>query len=365
MAVKGEGVGVTERVAQVTIAKWIKKVSELTTRKLVILSLLQKKGLINYGFDSNQVRWPIRKDEHQLQGYADMVPINYQRINTKDNAYLPHRGYYLTDTITHREKLENGGPSAILKIFNGREKLIRQSAMRRLNYEFFKDGESASGIQNEVFHGLETFMSGIGAQTASDVLATSNTSSYAGKSCAVGSLGTGDLNRIWTPVIVNTNRNPGSGTITWASGAIGYIRAGLLRATYGNSDEDRPDIVLLTQSSWEDLLNLMDDKERILVSRGSGAQLVSLGFNNVVEVDGCPIMWDVSIPTTDGNGDTVRGYGLTTGQMELNLLGDEQQIFKGDITFNDSYRADNIFVWCLGNIRCESPRNFVKWADIS
>lgn len=362
----GGGLGTSQRVAEVTIEKWIKKVSELTVRNLVLLAKLSKKGLMQYGADGHQMRWPIRKSEHQLNPFPDAVPVGYVRKNTKDNAYLGWRGYYLSDTITLREKLEQGGPAAMIKIFNSREKLIRETAMRRLAYEFYKDGGSAAGIAAERIHGIETLFSTIGAQTASDVLATAPQGTYAGLSMVPGAVSTEtDMTRIWTPNGVNTNRNPGSGAQSWEANADEFIRAGLIRTTYGNSEGDRPDLITTTQEAYEQLCNILDGKERLVVNRGQSADLVSMGFTNVIEVDGCPVMWDLACPTTDANGDVVQGYGWTTDRLEFHLLGSEKQVFKAEVTFNDTYRADNIFVYMLGNLRFESPRYFMKFAAIS
>lgn len=362
----GGGLGTSQRVAEVTIEKWVKKVSELTVRNLVLLAMLQKKGLMKYGADGHQIRWPIRKGEHQLNPFQDMVPVSFQRKNTKDNAYLGWRGYYLSDTITLREKLEQGGPAAMIKIFNNREKLIREAAQRRLAYEIYKDGESAAGIAAERIHGIETLFSTIGAQTASDVLATLPQGSYAGLSMVPSSVSADtDMTRIWTPNGVSTNRNPGSGAMSWEANADEFIRAGLIRTTYGQGAGDRPDLITLTQEAFEQLCNILDGKERLVVNRGEKEGLVSMGFSNVIEVDGCPVMWDLACPTTDANNDTVQGYGWTTDRVEFHLLGNEKQVFKAEVTFNDSYRADNIFVYMLGNLKFESPRYFMKFAAIA
>lgn len=368
MATRGQGVGVSQRVQAVTLAKWFKKVSELTIRKVVILALLQKKGLLKYGASGGQMRWPIYKEEHQLYGFPDFRPVNRARIHTKDNAYLGWRGYYSPDTITLREKLENSGPEAVIKIFGDREKLMRQSLTRLMNYEMYKDGESADGIANERFHGIESFMDiNTGAQVASDVLATTLADSYAGLSTVESALNPTNpqLNRLWSPTIVNSNRNPGGGVLAWEDNAVEYLRAGIIRNKYGNMTGEKLDLITLTQSAYEALLNLLDNKERILVNRGAGEQLVSMGFTDVVEVDGVPVMWDIACPAVDDNSDVVYGYGWTTEMIELHLLGEEKQLFKVKLSFNDSYIADNIFVWCLGNLRFDSPRYFAKWAAIS
>ena len=56
----GQGVGVTERVAQVTISKWTKKVSDLAVQKFAFSAMLKSKGKIKYGCKGGEIRWPVR-----------------------------------------------------------------------------------------------------------------------------------------------------------------------------------------------------------------------------------------------------------------------------------------------------------------
>lgn len=363
------GVGSTERVMKATIEAWARKISEITERNLLLVALMKKKGLIQYGCDSAQHRWIVRKAEHELQPFPDGVPVSFDRVNTKENAYLPNRGYFVSDTITLREKLEQGGPSAMVKIFQDREATMRRGAMRRLAAEMYVDGNAAAQVAREAFHGLDSMM-GVGAQVDTSIVASVHDDTYAGLSTAVGGLSSDPLfDRIWTPTIINTNYNPGSGTRNWNQFADEYVREMIIRLTFGQADEDRPDIGILTRDSYRDLLNILATKERIQVTRGSSEALVKMGFTNTVEVDGVPMTWDSSVPTTDSDttayATVVRGYMLTTAMMALRLLGSEKQLFKSKVTFNDSYQADNIFLWCLGNLKFETPKNFGKFVDLS
>jgi hypothetical protein len=364
----GGGVGVSSRVATTTIEEWAKKVSEETERHLPLIGLLKKKGRIEYGCSGGQFRWIVRNDDHTLQQFEDMVPVNIARVDTKTSATLPWRGYYVSDAITLREKLEQGGPEAMIKIFANREELMRRGAIRRLAQEMFKDGNLA--INSNAFHGIESMM-GIAAQTNTDELATTHNDTYAGLSTAVGTVSS-EFTRLWTPVIVNTGKVVSGSTQAWSDFGDEYIRKGLIKATHGSGSEDRPDLVLLTQSSYEQLLNLLDDKERIVVDRGSGLALTQLGFGNHVEIDGCAVTWGAEVPTTDASpygedGVTVNGYAFNTNRMKLKVLGSpgSKNLFTARVDFNTSYRADEIFMHLLGNLQFESPRHFVKLANIA
>ena len=366
----GGGVGVTQRVAETTIEEWARKVSEETEKHLVLLALMKKKGRIETGCSGGQTRWVVRVDDHELNGFPDAVPVGFTRKNTKTSATLPWRGYYVQDTITLREKLEQGGPEAMIKIFADREELMRRGAIRRLASEFFKDGNLAVNVSAEAFHGIESFL-GIAAQTNTDALQTTSNDTYGGLSTAVSGISSYSP-RAWTPTIVNTGKVVSAVTQSWADYADEYIRKGLLQTTYGTGPDDRPDLILLNRDGYEALLNLMDDKERIPVSRGSSLALTQLGFGNHVELDGCAVMWDAAVPDTDASpyGEDsvdVEGYMFTTGRMKLKVLGNpgSKNLFTSKVTFNDSYRADNIFMHLLGNLVFESPRHFGAFKNIA
>src|SRR5690606_23186789 len=117
----GTGIGISDRVAQVTIAKWAKQVSEQTTNRYVLLKLLQQKGRIQGCDGGGEYRWPVRYRDHPLGSFIDMDPHAVTRENTKINANLPWSAYSATDAISKRERMENGGEAAMVKIFAKRE----------------------------------------------------------------------------------------------------------------------------------------------------------------------------------------------------------------------------------------------------
>lgn len=355
------GLGVSQRVAKTTIEEWARVVSEETEKHLPLIKLMRSRGRIKQGAASGGgMRWVPRVFDHQLTGFKDMTPIDYERVNTLENALLPWRGYKLTDAISIQEKLEQGGPEAMIKVFSNREEVIRRAAIRGLASKFYQDGNLAANVTNNEFHGIESFMK-IGTQTDSDKLATTLNDSYAGLSTARDQAGwTGDP---WSPVIVNTDRDPGGGVEDWDNFADVYLRTGILESTYGAGPGDMIDLICLTKSSYEALLNLLDDKERLNVSRGQGFGKTNLGFKGIA-FDGVDVMWDAAVPNDSTNDSaTVHGYGWTIDQMELRLL-NEGSLFTGRTTYNDLMAADHILLYMVGNLKFVSPRHFVKFADI-
>lgn len=357
------GSGISPRVAATTIEEWAKRVNSEVTKHNPLIALLKKKGKIRPGVASGgAMRWVPRVSEHSLKGFKDMKAIAFERVNTLTNATLPWRGKYLQDAISLREKLEQQGPAAMIRVFEGREQIMREAGVRAMAEQFFKDGDSAAAAAAEDFHGIESMMAIATGQVDADKFATALNDTYAGLSTVAGAVDPTNTSA-WSPVVVNTDRNPGSGTQAWSSFADEYIRRGLLEATRGSSPMDRPDLVVLTKTSYEELLNVLDGKERLNVSRGQGQGVAALGFT-AVSLDGVDVLWDDAVPSSDAQSATVRGYAFNTDRLELRLL-NKGDLFSSKVTFNDTYQADHIFLYIVGNFKFESPRHFVKFADIS
>lgn len=377
MVTAGDGVGVSERVAQFTLAEWTREISEEITRKLVLLALLKKEGRISYGHSGGETRWPFRVDEHLLTKFSDMNPVSFSRKITKKRAVLPWRAQSGDDAYSLQEILENAGPPAVLQVLEDREGLMAEGLMRQLAANFFADGNAQVAIDAGQWHGIESFMS-TGAQVATDLIASVHNDSYASHSTAVGALGGSSFNqRVWTPAVINTGYTPAAGQRKFTDFADQYLRAGIIRSQYGEGGNDGLSIILLTQADYETLLNLLSERERIVVNRGKGEALVSMGFTNLVEIDGVPITWSTEVPATDAAGNVVHGYGFNTAKLELRLLGPKSgrlrtghmrrngSLFFSKVDFNVPYQSETIFMVIFGNLVFFSPRRFAKWADLT
>jgi len=316
------------------------------------------------------MRWPIKIRDHDLQGHVDGQAKTFTRLRRTRNANLEWRGYEATEAITLLEKLQSGGDEAIVKIFGRLEKDMRVGLIRQLGKEWYKNGDLAANAAANTWHGIESLMQGPGAQTASDELATSLTKTYAGQSTSYTAFkstavkGTDEEYGVWSPVIVNTAQNPGSGVRAFGDYADEYIRVLVNEACYGHSAEDMLDIIILTKSAYRDLLNIADDKERLVFDRGESLDLVKMGFKKTVELDGTAITWDFGLPGTDDDSNVVQGYGFNCDKLELKLGGSEKQIWKNNSTFNSDHQANRFYFYSLGNLVFESPKFFGKLAAI-
>lgn len=367
----GEGIGNTTRVAKATLAKWVKKISDQAVQRYILTTKLKQKGRIDFGNHGGELRWVFRYRYHDLQQHVDADNRQFERVRTIENANLPWRGYDVTDAITLREKDIHGGPEAVVEIFNNRKSLMEQSANQQLSKEWYKDGNAAGNEQR--FHGIESFGSTTG-QTNTDALATTLNDTYAGHSTSYTTFlasavkGTDEEYGAWSPVIVNSNvHDSGGNNKAWADFADEYIRLGLIEATYGDTEFDRPDLISLRPDSYRALLNLLDDKERITFVRGSDLGMWKVGNMKYLELDGCLVGFDFGIPSTDPAGNTVHGYGFTTSRMKLKVLGSKKakSLWRIFMNYDPHQNADLIQLHLSGNLCFESPRHFIMFKELS
>lgn len=363
----GEGIGVSQEAAAVTLANWAKSVGQLTTNKFAFTAALKNKKKIKYKQDGGEIRWPIRYRDHDIQAYTDMGTKTYVKTPTLKNANLEWRGFESTEAVTLMEKKQNRGKSAVVKIFKDRAQHVREGLMRRLGERWHKDGNSTAGVAENRFHGIESFGSFTG-QTATDKLATTPNDTYAGQGTGYTSLKSdataGETEYgAWSPVIVNCNRTVGS-TRAWADFADAYLRSGILEASRGAMAEDNLDLILLNKSAYEDLLNIADDKERLVFERGDPLELVKMGFRQFVELDGVMVGWDFGVPAADESGNVVHGYGYNCDRMELKMLNDES-LWELHSNFGMGQGADLMLFVSLGNLKFDSPRYHAIFKELS
>jgi hypothetical protein len=350
------------RVLHATREQWAKELSDQTTESHALLKLLKERKNIKH-VAGTKLKWTVKYKQLDLTPYADMEAGNWVRNTLTKTAELEWRGYKMYDAISEQEFMENAaGDTQIIDLFASKLKQMEEDANQRLVREFYKDG-NASGNEKR-FHGIESFM-GVGSQTAGDQFASILDDSYAGLDTTKGHYGGADSRDpeydFWSPVIVSTNPTGE----TFATKAIEMLRRGITEARRGGQ-KSRLDLITTDRTNYRSILDLLDDKERLIVPADS---IAKFGFGDIVHVDGCPVTIDPDMPTTDGDNNAVRAYGWNTSQMELVLLKNPRG--KKDMLWNasgDVFREDNFafrfWLGIAGNIKCYSPRHFAKFVDL-
>lgn len=347
------------RILKSTRENWSKNLADETIEQHPLLALLKEKGLIEYNVDGTDLKWTAKYKEAPLIPYADFDDLEFSRQDKLQVAQLDTRGYKAVDAISEKEMLQNKGQHAIIKLFGKKAEDMKTDASSKLCAELYVDG-NASG-NDKRFHGLESFMAvTTGSQTAADQEATVYADSYGGLSTAKGAFGGSAGMRefdFWTPTVVSTNATGQ----TWATHSDVQMRYAISETTFGHSEGNALDLILLSRPAFRSAVNLLATKERVIVDK-SEVGIRKFGFKDTFNLDGVDVTFDPDLPTTDATPDTVYGYGLTTGAMSLKILND--QLWTSGDAFDPDRQAFKWWVGLYGNLVFRSPRHFVKFVDL-
>ena len=384
MAYKGFNPVAFARTAATTLAKHIRDVEENMLRNYQMGALLEAAGRVNYNNSGEGFDWPVQFRLHTVEGNTGETARNFVRRNLYKTANLEYRGYQTTDSMFYREFRSNRGEEGIIKVFDNFTKRLEQSIEQSLGGEYYVNGEASGNEQG--WHGLESIFgtvsqtiqadgSGARSSNAGDKIGAP-AATYAGLSCALGNYGgsqesgTGWPNGIadseydfWSPLIVNYTSTAFDGTLadgstaanTFAAQGDEAMRFAIIHAQRNTSQNGQVSNIMLGRDLYMDLLNLIDEKERIQIS--SEHQLRALGFKNTVNFDGIEVSWEAAVPTAVG-------YGINYKNIELKSMDDSLLRSEGP-EYDIHSQSFNAVVSTLSNLKFSSPRNFFKLQAIA
>ena len=376
MAYKGFNPVAFSRTAATTLAKHIRDVEEAMLRNYQLGALLEAAGRVNYNNSGEGFDWPVQYRLHTVEGNTGETQRNFARRNLWKTANLEYRGYQATDSMYYREFRSNRGEEGIVKVFENFVERLETSITQSLGGEYYVNGEATGNEQS--WHGLESLFgdptqtfnidgSGARSKNAADKVGVpANT--YAGISCAPGNYG-GEQESgaawpdgvadseydFWSPLIVDYTSSAFSGSAdTFAAQGDEAMRFAIIHAQRNSSQTGQITNVMLARDLYMDLLNLIDDKERIQIT--SEHQLRALGFKNVVNFDGIEVSWEAAVP----NG---VGYGMNYENIELKSMDDSLLRSEGP-EYDIHSQAFNAVVSTLSNLKFSTPRNFFKLMSV-
>ena len=351
------------RIVHTTITDYMRREEPAMMRNRKVPAMLDSMGRTTMNCSGKDFQWEVRYKRIEMDPYGDMDQVTRSRKDVHLNAVLDYRGYNITDTVSKMEILANRSTEALVKIFEPKGKRLMEDIKDDFANEFYIDG-NASGNEKRI-HGIESFMSNTGSVVTSSFARAPN-DTYAGLVCTLGNYG-GAVTTIWpihpadnqydfwSPVIVDsTTTYYGSGTIAFSTHAVSVLRSLILAVQRNSGQDSQPDVIILSQTDYFKFLEALDDKERIAVQADAkSSRLVSLGFSDVVRLDGTDITWEYSIPAS-----TI-GYAWNFKKMELRSM--QGQMFNLCPIDEDANRKTyNIDVDFFGNLLFDSPRYFGK-----
>jgi len=370
MAYQGFNPVAFSRTAATTLAKHIRDVEEAMLRNYQLGALLEAAGRVNYNNSGEGLDWPVQYRLHTVEGNTGETQRNFARRNLWKTANLEYRGYQATDSMYYREFRSNRGEEGIVKVFDNFVERLETSITQALGGEYYGNGDS----NKQAWHGLES-MFGTISQTYTindNTPRTANaadqagvpTVTYAGISTIPGTYGgeqeastswpTGIADSeydFWSPLVVNYKSTAFSGaTDDFAGQGDEAMRFAIIHAQRNSSQNGQITNVMLARDLFMDLLNLIDEKERIQIT--SEHQLRALGFKNTINFDGIEVSWEAAIPNSVG-------YGLNYDNIELKSMDDALLRSEGP-EYDIHSQAFNAVVSTLSNLKFSTPRNFFK-----
>jgi hypothetical protein len=106
----------------------------------------------------------------------------------------------------------------------------------------------------------------------------------------------------------------GGSAATWAANALTSITWAKDQITYGTSQEEQPDLLLVDRTMFSQLKSLITTQQRMVITTKPGDNgPTGLGINGSVQHDGVEVMFDPDQPANTG-------YFLNFNQIWLELV---------------------------------------------
>lgn len=359
------------RVVNSTIHDYIRQREENVMRNRKLLAMLKERGRITFGHAGDLMDWKVQCKRAPMSGFADTDTLTFSRRERLKTAQLDYRGYASTDAMTKKERLMNRSMEAIVKVYSEIGSNLMDDMEDSFGDELYIDG-NATGNSKRI-HGAESWFGNSGAASQGYVATPSDT--YAGLSTALGNYGgswsttssvtdwpggTGDAHYdFFSPLIVDyTDTAWTAATKTWANTCEEALAYGIIKGKRNKSARGQLDLALLADELYRLFVNKQRDKERIAVDRGNGKKgsLRSLGFDDVINIDGCEITYEYGVPTAVG-------YGWSLDNVELCSMQDQMFVPEGP-DFDMASQSWRFSIDFYGNMKV-NPRYMVKWINVT
>lgn len=314
-----------------TMPKYMKGASDLTMRRRLLLARLRQKGRIEYNASGDECRWQVEFSQPAVEAYADGGVLDFANHDAFRQCILDWRGYTARDAISEKQRQMNKGAQALINLFQTKQSRLMKSLDNNFAGEFFVDG-NAAGNESRV-HGVGSF-TGAGTVAAGDIIAQPS-DTYAGLSTALANeggswadtlttqpnstistdwpYGNGDTEYdFFSPKLTNFSSTAwGTSSATdWETNCLRAIGTTITWLTHTGGEDGMPDICLLSSNLFQQYKQKQLASQRIIVPH-KGAQ--DLGFENVLNQDGCMITSDFDVAANTG-------YMLNTSTIGVRSL---------------------------------------------
>lgn len=352
-----------------TLKEFLRDYEDETLRSRMLTALLMKRGRIINNCSGRGPQWQVKWKRAVIQGNDGSGTVTFSEVQRYKQPSLPVRGYAIPDSISKRAMVINRGPEALINLAENITKNLTTDLDEQFSEEFYVDG-NASGNEDRI-HGVESFFGTNGTVTITTGAQRSANAadwvgypddSYADLDTDLGAYGGSQSSQVWplgvatpdydfyTPVIVNYTSTAFSGSAdTWAQQCVEAMRFGITHSHRNKSAKGALDLIVLDRDLYRQFKEKQDSKERVNIEVND--ELREFGFKTMAQLDGVTITSEYGLPSTVG-------YGFNVDMMELRNYQD--QLFVPEEDYDIASRRKRYVVDFIGNLKCESPRHFLK-----
>lgn len=319
-------------IVKSTMPKYMKGSSDATIRRRLLLSMLRRKGQIEYNQAGDECKWQVEYSQPPIVQHGDGGLIDFSNHDAFLQLTLGWRGYIGTDAISMKQKEMNKGDQALINLFQTKQNRLRKSITNTFAGEIYKDG-NAAGRENSV-HGLESGLAERATPVATDRIAEPG-DTYAGLTtnlAAQGGSWSSDLStspnatlaKDWpdgngtseydalSPILINWSAsNWGTGSTTWEDNCWRVVSQMITWLATRGGDEATPDIVMMASNLFQGYKNHEEAIRRINVPHKVANDLGFAG--NVLNQDGSAISSDFDCTANTA-------YGINLSEQKLSSL---------------------------------------------
>src|SRR3990167_1665454 len=180
---------------------FVRKLSDETLRRHVIVGMLNSHGRVTYGCDGTQLTWPIKFKRNTLSTYQDAQEVIFTRKQPYKRATLDWRAYDMNDVVTELELLTTRSRSSLFKLYEQKERDIQEDFLAAFNSDFFQTG--ADGLK---FNGIHSVFNTVTFSSSAKAATVAGT--YGGLAMTLGNYETTTTSpayNFWTPTALTWN----------------------------------------------------------------------------------------------------------------------------------------------------------------
>ncbi len=352
------------RINVATINAHLKKVPDATMRMYYLLSALREKGRIEYNQSGKKCDWRVvYKQLTSVPIEGDMDTRRPKRSNIYRDMSLPWRGRQMTEAFSKFEQLANaGGPTQLINVISDVSGRMRDDLTDDLSADLYNDG-NASGYEDRL-HGLESWFSTSGAH--SDGKIGSPNDSYGGLTLTLGNYGgswtgtypypgTGGTEyEFVSPLVVDVTDTAWlSSTKTWAANWREQVQFAQMVLSLRKV---KPDVILCSPDFYQDAVNSLESKERVVIERSrEGSLAAKLGWN-ALNMLGMDMVTEYPIGTS-------RAYMLSFKNLTLRSMQPQLFVMEKENDFISATKRLNLDFY--GQLFIDTPRNSAKFVSIT